>query len=222
MASLPPSALRTLLIERPTTDLNLTADYVVTAASRHEALPGLSYLDFVKQVLPMWLLTPGALSAGQRDLVARGIAFGRNFGGGGEARLPFPSRGLLDEEEPAVLAALRSLLGRVLALREEIGVGASYEAFSAPAKALLGRVGPHKKAVLNRLRRLTGQEKGLPTTRFLYLLPADYLRLIDDMLALYLGSLPGADDETDADEDDLPLPAADEPDREQRPLALVA
>ena len=41
LESLPPAALRALLVERPTTDLSLTHDAVVAAASHHEVLPGM-------------------------------------------------------------------------------------------------------------------------------------------------------------------------------------
>lgn len=48
-------------------------------ASRFEALPDLSFLDFVQQRLPAWMLTLEQLNAGQRELLAQGIAFSDHF-----------------------------------------------------------------------------------------------------------------------------------------------
>ena len=39
---------------------------------------------------------------------------------------------------------------------------------------------------MHRLRLLTGQQKGLPASRFLFLLPLNYLQLLIDLLELHL------------------------------------
>lgn len=188
--ALPPAALRSLLVEHPSADLHLTPAFVTTTASRFETAPGMSYLDFVKQVLPLWLLDPLALSASQRDLVARGLAFTRHVEGregeAGVAPPPLPTRAVFAGEEPVVLRALSDLVGQAICLREAAGVGESgYEAFHAPMKRVVNGLDCFlRRAVLRRLRRVSGQEQGLPATRLLFLLPLPYLRLVVDLLEL--------------------------------------
>ena len=152
-------------------------------ASRYEALPGLSYLDFVKQLLPMWLLTPDALTPGQRELVTHGIPFGRNFLDT-EVRLLLPSRRHFEQEQPAVLRSLHYLISQVILLREV--TGDAWLKFDAKVRECLDSLGVEKKAVLHRLRLIVGQKQGLPAARMLLLLPVDYLQMLEYLLELRL------------------------------------
>jgi hypothetical protein len=183
--SLPRGALRQMLVEHPATDIKLTRDLVVTTASRFEVLTGLTYLDFVKQLLPVWLLTPDGLTREQRELVTHGIAFTRNFLKT-EVRLNLPRRESLEGEYPEVLAALHTLVCQVVAVRRS-GMTA-WDDFHGQAMQLIEQLGSQKGAVLRRLRRIVGQEHGLPAARFLFLLPVDYLRLVEYVLELHLNS----------------------------------
>jgi len=190
LQSLPPSALRALLVEKPSSDLTLTDDLIVTTASRHAVLPGLSYLDFARQVLPIWLLTPGALSPQQRELLAQGVAFSRHFLGA-EVRLHLPTRAKMQNELPEVLRAAWTLLTQVIDVRLRSAAASqpsclSEEEQQQVIKELAGNIGGQKKAVLHLLRGLTGQEQGLPVARLLSLLPLDYLQLLSDLLDLSL------------------------------------
>ncbi|MDF2439996.1 MAG: lysyl-tRNA synthetase, class [Abditibacteriota bacterium] len=186
LASLPGSVLRSLLVDRPATDFKLTRDLLVTAASRYTVMPGLSYLDFIKQLLPMWLLTPQSLTREQRDLLSHGIAFGRHFLDW-EAHLPLPTRESIEVEQPAVLSLVHTLLGRVIRLRENSEL--TSEQFQQSLSGLIDCLGSHKGPTLHRLRILVGQEQGLPAGRFLFLLPLEYLRLLEYMVHLYLQSV---------------------------------
>nr|CAA9217071.1 hypothetical protein AVDCRST_MAG63-285 [uncultured Armatimonadetes bacterium] len=183
LESLPAPALRNLFTEHPATDLHLTADLVMTTASRHEVSAGTSYLDAVKQLLPVWLLTPDALTKGQRDLVAHGTAFSRHFLDS-EPALRLPAREHIAGEVPVVLEGLRCLLRQIITLRQT--TGSCWESYQAPAKRLLDDVAPHKKAVLHCFRSITGQQQGLPVTRALFLLPLTYLQLVEHLLDLHL------------------------------------
>jgi hypothetical protein len=185
LAALPAKILRTILVEHPAADLTLTHDLVVTAASRHEVLPGVTYLDFVKQVLPTWLLTPDTLTPEQRTLVSHGIAFKKHFLNT-EARVHLPQREYLDGEQPGVLAAIQTLLEQIIELRER--VGPCGDAFHVEATQLLNTLGKQKGAVLRRLRLLVGQAQGVPATRFLFILPLEYLRMLAYIVELHLGN----------------------------------
>ncbi|MDQ3815353.1 MAG: lysine--tRNA ligase [Armatimonadota bacterium] len=183
LESLPGGALRMMLVERPATDINITRDLIVTIASRYEVLPKLSYLDFVKQLLPMWLLTPEVLTPAQRELVTHGIPFGKHFLDT-EVRLHLPARQHFEKEQPDVLKGLHSVISQVLLLRQV--VGDSWEQFNTGVQECFNALGPQKKRVLHRLRLLVGQQQGLPAARFLFLLPTDYLQMLEYLLELRL------------------------------------
>jgi hypothetical protein len=203
LESLPASVLRSLLVDRPSTELKLSRELVVTAASRYSVLPGLTYLDFVKQLLPMWLLAPDKLTPQQRDYVAHGVSFGRHFLNT-EIRLHLPGRAQFEGERPGVLSGMKQLLARVIKLRQE---SQEWEQFQAPTQQLIESLGTHKGPILHRLRQVVGQEQGLPAARFLFTLPLDYLELVEYLLELQLQILneqvPDADSENDLDSDDL-------------------
>ena len=183
LASLPGPALRAMFVERPTTDLTLTEDLILATASRHEALPGLSFFDFARQLLPMWLLTPESLTAEQRALLSSGIAFSAHFLDS-EARLPLPRREDIVQEDPDILDALSELLTQVIALRQSDPEDA--EPSPETLKPFLAALAPDKKTVYHRLRCLVGQEQGLPVTRILGVLPLSYLQLLVDLIDLHL------------------------------------
>jgi hypothetical protein len=191
MDSLPRSTLRAMLVEHPTADMKLTRDFVLTAASRHDVSPGLTYLDFVKQLLPIWLLTPDALSFEQRELVTHGVAFMKHFMNT-EVRLHLPRREYLEGERLEVLQATQHLLNDMTCLRMQAGV--TWETFRFLAMEQINALGTQKGPVLRRLRRLVGQEQGLPAPRFLFLLPLDYLRMLVFILELHCDSLVAAAD----------------------------
>lgn len=186
LEALPPSLLRSFLTERPSSDLTLTRNHLLTIAERHEALPELSYLNVIKQLLPVWLLTPERLSPQQRELMTHGVAFARHFLDA-DIRTHLPKREHFEDEEPAVLHGLHRLIGEVVCLRANVSL--SWDAFFAEAKDLIASLGPHKKAILHRLRLLVGQQQGLPVARFLFLLSLDYLRLLEHLLDLHLANL---------------------------------
>lgn len=183
LESLPATAFRPLLTERPASEITLSQELIMTAASRYSVLPGVTYLDFIKQLLPMWLLTPDALSASQRDLLSHGIMFGKNFLDA-TMRLHLPARASLEGEQPAVLKKIRGLIKHVIGLRQ--GNAPTWEEFNPQVKAFMDTMGSHKGPALHRLRLIAGQEQGLPATRFLFILPLDYLDLLEYVLELSL------------------------------------
>lgn len=194
---LPPKLLRSVLVDSPVSDINLSRDALVTAASRHEVLPGFTYLDFIKQVLPIWLLTPHALTWEQRELVKHAISFGKEF-----LQLDvhphLPSRDEIEAGSPETLGELLGLLKKSVAVREAEGgtqvqsaLGDS-EAAVAMQKQLqehIKTIGGHKKAVLLRFRAIVGQDHGLPVAKLLVLLPLDYLNLLTYLIELFLKSV---------------------------------
>ncbi len=187
--SMPASAMRRLFTENPSADFKVTRDLMITMASRTAVLPGLTYLDFVKQMLPMWLLQPEKLTPAQRDLVANGVAFSLHLLGQ-EVKLSLPSKSQFEGERLEVLNAMRGLLTSIVALRAEKPDDAEMTQayFEERVKFIVETLGAHKGPVLGRLRRIVGQEQGLPASKFLYILPLPFLNLLEEMLSLYLAA----------------------------------
>ena len=183
--SLPAGALRSLFVDKPSSDLHISRELVLTTASRYEVLPGLTLQDFTKQLLPMWLLTPEALDPAQRDLVSRGMAFSRNFLDV-EVRLHLPSRERIEGERTFILHAVRHLIESVVKMRETDDL--PYEGFQRTLKTAIAALDHEKKAVLICLRGIVGQDHGLPVSKFLFALPLDYLRMLLYILDLHLDS----------------------------------
>ncbi len=147
--SLPSSVLRSMMTERPAADINLSRETIMTAISRFGVLPGLSYLDFIKQLLPMWLLTPEKLTQSQRDLVANGIAFSQNFLDT-EICLQMPTRVHFEDQSVPVIREVRNLLREVIRLRDE--ENPEWEEFQDLIKQIIATMGTHKGQSLYRLR----------------------------------------------------------------------
>lgn len=219
LESLPGTVLRTMLVESPSADIKISRELIVTIASRHEVMPALSYLDFIKQLLPMWMLTPHSLTSDQRDLVAQGLAFRQHFLHD-EAHQHLPERHHFRMQTPEVLATLRVLLLKVIQLRE-----AEYHSdqqLREDIKQAVNSIKEHRKPAVQWMRMVIGQQQGLPASRFLQVLPLDYLKMLEYMLEvhLYLHNLNLPDDET-ADTTDIGSVAAPltEPIIERRALA---
>ena len=184
LETLPPEMLRALMINRPTTDFHISRDLIMMQASRHQVAPDLNFLDFVRQLLPVWLLTPEKLSPRQRDLVAHGVAFGNTFLET-QTRLHLPTRTEVEGETPEVLRAVHALLWRIIALRENETLQGDLEARIQEEVKEMGQL---KGQALRRLRVLVGQQQGLPASRFLLSLPLGYLRTVEFLLALSLSN----------------------------------
>ncbi|HVL40013.1 MAG TPA: hypothetical protein VM328_11540 [Fimbriimonadaceae bacterium] len=184
LETLPGQMLRSLLTERPTADIRLTRERVLLEASRYKAYDDTSYLDVIKQLLPVWLLTPEKLNQRQRELLTHGMAFSRFFLGL-PVRLRLPSPGPMEEEERPVVEAIHRFILGVVVLRE---LYSDYGSFCEPAKRLMKTLGDLKKPALHRLRLIVGQDQGPSMIRFLHSLPVDYVNLLEYMLRMHLQS----------------------------------
>ena len=181
--SFPAGALRSLFVDKPSSDLHISRELILTTASRYEVQPGLTFQDFTKQLLPMWLLTPEMLDPAQRELVARGMAFSRNFLDT-EVKLHLPSRERIEDEAPGVLSEVKGIIAEVVAARSS--EECHYETFQTTVKKATANLTYNKKAVLTCLRGIVGQDHGLPVSKFLFALPLDYLQMLLYILDLHL------------------------------------
>lgn len=187
MESLPVEVLRSLFIKHHKTDLDINEERVIVEASRVDVLPDYSFLDVVKQLLPAWILDCSELGAHQRELMAKGMAFSREFLRD-EVKPVLPNREQIEQTPLEFLRAIHSLLQRVIVLREAFRN--DYDSFVAPTKATIDKLGEQRKQVVTYLRKIVGQEHGLPNSRFLFLLPLSYLRNLESMVSLYLAARP--------------------------------
>jgi len=183
LPSLPADVLRSLFTERATADITVTSDCVLNAASRCQVEYGLSYLDCVKQLVPMWLLRPQSLTDRQRDLVGHGIRFAEDFLGQ-EVALQLPTRESLEGIRPDVLEAMHRVLVDIIELRESSA--GSWEAFCERAKQLIAALGDSKHETMSSLRAILGQKQGIPASRLLFLVPMNYLQALEYILHLQL------------------------------------
>ena len=184
LPSLPGDVLRNMFTDHATADLRITPDYVMNIASRSQVDCGLSYLECVKQLVPMWLLRQHSLTDRQRDLTARGIRFAEDFLNH-QVALRLPSRASMQDIHPDILSDMHRLMVDVLRLREHHGD--SYAAFCEPAKQLMASLGENKHEIMVRLRAILGQKQGLPASRLLFLMSLDYLQALEYMLELRVG-----------------------------------
>jgi hypothetical protein len=182
---LPTSVFRSLFVKNHRSDLDINEERVVVEASRADVLPEYSFLDVVKQLLPAWILDCSELSTDQRELMAKGMAFSREFLKG-EVKPVLPNRERLEKTPTEVLCAIQNLLQRVIVLREAFRN--DYESFIGPTKITIEKLGEQRKAAIKHLRMIIGQEQGVPNSRFLYLLPLSYLQNLESMIGLYLAA----------------------------------
>lgn len=183
--SLPVDVMRSLFIKHHKTDLDINEERVVVEASRVDVLPDYSFLDVVKQLLPAWILDCSELNTHQRELFAKGMTFSREFLGD-EVKPILPNREQLEQTPLEVLGEMNSLIQRIIVLREAFHN--DYEAFVGPTKATIDRLGQFRKPVIGHLRKIVGQQQGLPNSRFLFLLPLAYLRNLESMVSLYIAA----------------------------------
>jgi len=183
--SLPTSVVRSLFVRSSRADLDLTEERVATEANKVEVLPDLTFADLVKQLLPAWILDSSELTADQRELMNKGIAYARNF----EKRevKPFlPHRGHLESVPVDILRQIQSVIQQVMLMRKAFG--SDYEAFSGPVKAVIERLGTQRRNVTGHFRKIIGQEQGVPKSRFLFLLPMSYLMNLESLIDLFISS----------------------------------
>jgi hypothetical protein len=176
MTALPAQSLRSLMVDRWRTELDITPERVRLEASRHEIAPGVSFADAVKQLVPSWLLKPETLTPEQREIVSAGAAFAKHFQTSGGVEVRFPSRELVSGEQPELLFKAAHFVNGIARLRHD--AGNDYEAFDPGAKSLMESLGAEAKEITACVRRLIGQERGIPTRKLLFHLPTDYLELI--------------------------------------------
>lgn len=182
---LPATVVRSLFVRHAKSDLDITEERVATEANKVEVLPDLTFADMVRQLLPAWLLDASELTPEQREFLVKGLAYARHF----EAREVKPylcNRGHLEGVPVETLKQIQSVIQQVILLRKAFGL--DYDSFVGPAKAAIERLGDQRRQVTAEFRKIVGQEKGVPNSRFLYLLPITYLMNLESMIDLYIAS----------------------------------
>ena len=153
------------MVEGPTTDLHLTSKLILTAAARTKVYSGLSYLEVIKQLLPVWLLDPSALKPRERELLAHGIVFAQEFLHE-DIGLQLPGRSQFEGIAPDRLRSIHDLARSARCLRE--GPHCSWEHFNTSIRETIGSMAADKREVIHGLRQILGQEQGLPVPRLLF------------------------------------------------------
>ena len=180
---LPPEALKRMLTEHLSRDLEVTRDFVAQFAERFEVRPGASYASFVRQELPRVALEVAAARVppeptGKDEieigaLVAHGNAYSQFFHGR-QHGLRWPGALVYFDVDAATIKGARDLVAFALALRQ--GALSSTE-LKARCKSYLTSM-PPSPALYPFLRRLFGQERGPNIPTLLAILPIDFLAMV--------------------------------------------
>lgn len=179
---LPAGLFRRLFTQNRTTDIQINRENVIAAAQQYMMPEGVSYYDFVRQLLPLRCLeNPVERTPEETRLVAQATCFSREILGT-MPRLPLPTLEILWEIEPSVREQCWRLLGMAVGMRSKGECG--YEAFKHHLIQQVNALGEQRQAVTGGIRRLLGQEQGLPLSRLLYTAPLDFLHLLHSMLHL--------------------------------------
>ena len=185
LESLPSNVFRNLMVRHPRTDLDITEERILTEANKVEVLPGLSFANLVKQLLPAWILDSKDLTAEQRELMMKGMAFARSFERK-DIKPYLPNRSHLEGVPVDILRQIQSVIQQVILHRKAFGM--NYDSFVGPAKAAIERLGDQRREVTTHFRKIIGQEAGVPNSRYLFLLPISYLMNLESLIDLYLES----------------------------------
>ncbi len=185
MECLPSSVVRNLMVKHFRTDLEITEERIITEANKTEVLPDLTFANLVRQLLPSWLLDSQDLTAPQRELMIKGLAYAKTFEHRA-AKSYLPNRGHLEGVSINTLKQIQSVIQQVILHRKAFG--ADYEAFVGPAKSAIERLGDQRREVTAQFRKIIGQEQGVPNSRFLFLLPISYLMNLESLIDLYVAS----------------------------------
>jgi len=179
---LPAGLLRRIFTQNRTTDIHINRENIIAAAQQYTLPDGVSYYDFVRQMLPLRCLESVVEQTPEEmRLIAQATCFAREILGT-LPRLPLPTLETLWEVEPAVREHCWRLLGMVVGMRGKGEWG--YEAFKDHIIHQVNALGAQRHAVTQGIRRLLGQEQGLPLSRLLYTAPLDFLHMLHSMLAL--------------------------------------
>ena len=190
---LPPAALKRLMGENPTRDLQLTRESVGGFCRKFQIRPGLSYVDFVRRELPRLAMKapddagefPGrtdrfASCHGEADLVRYAnrystFFYGRSYG----TRCPDLRR--VADAVPPTAALAREALEHALLLRRR--PDSDPETTRAAMKHFFANQ-PPAPALHPYLRAILRQEGGPALASLFALVPLDHLELIHSTLVL--------------------------------------
>jgi hypothetical protein len=163
LAALPAESLRTMYTERWSSDIDISRERLLLAASKPERPGEPSYLDRIKRHLPN-LKVKGELSVEEYAFLRNAEAFQQSVMNV-EAET-YESAGItIAGLGDAVLWGIRMILRDAVHLRQN---GSSYEHFDAALKFSSEELGDNKGAVHNSLRELLTHRKGLPIRRLLF------------------------------------------------------
>lgn len=174
LGSLPPATLRKMYVERWSTDLHLTRERLLLAASKADHPGGTSYVDAIRRNLP-------TLEARVSDVSTSDFAFVRSAEVfqetvlGLEAERTHASARLLEELDDVTLWGLSVLIRDAIAARRST---TGYDAFDAVVKQTSADLGEARQLVHVALRESLNHRKGLPVRRLLYTVPIQYLDLL--------------------------------------------
>ncbi len=174
MGSLPHQALRRLFIERWNSDLLLTKERMLLAASKADEETGLSFVDSIKRRIPGLKARPTELSREEYDFLCRAETFQWTVLAEAPERCQMDT-GSLHLMNDRALWGLALLAGDSITQREQ---SSSYAEFDFAIKETSNELGEAKAMVHDALRKALSHEKGLPVRRLLFTTPLHEMRTL--------------------------------------------
>ncbi|GEM_PF-1319409 len=187
---LPPRILKKVFTTHMTRDLDLNRDFIDNFCRQYPIRPGLSYVDYIRKELPIEALRlhnkiesdngPNTV-IDTKTLVTYGNRFSKFFYNK-EYELRLPDVSVIRSADQATAQMAQRVIGYSLSVRNNLD--ADWKKAKTMIKSFLftQKVSPQ---LYHFLRRIFGQVDGPNITTLLAILPAEYLRLTQMVLASY-------------------------------------
>ena len=94
--------------------------------------------------------------------------------------LQLPSREQLENINPLLIGPMLNFIKDIIQLRKEYGL--CWEAYCDPAKIRIAALKNNKKSIIGHIRAIIGQKHGVPAARLLFLMPIEYIEILEYVL----------------------------------------
>lgn len=174
MASVPPTTLKKIYVERWSNDVQINRERLLLAASKPDGPGEHAFLDRVKRDLPRLKVRENDLSPEEYAFVKQAESFQRHVMKV-EDEKPEEFSNSIFKQNDATLWGMRMLLRDTLHLRRQ---GANYELFDASIKFSSEELGDARSHAHAAIREIFNHRKGLPLRRLLFSVPLQKVDMV--------------------------------------------
>ncbi len=183
---LPPELIKRLFTAHLTRDIDITRDYVENFCSKFPVRPGLSYVEYVLRELPKEAISAEKIDIDKKALISYGSNFSRFYYNRGYGiKLPDPVT--IASADRATVETALCIISFVLSIRKDPAPKKENEKeYDTLIKFYLFSQKVSSR-VYQFLRKVFGQAEGPSIPTLLAILPEDYLKTIQLILAYSAG-----------------------------------